>query len=62
MSGRNGLLLVETQQWRVCMSDCILHIAGIAGCIATVLHDAVMTPSDGKYCILKQTWCCIYSE
>ena len=24
-------------------------IAGTAGCVATVLHDAIMTPADGAY-------------
>ena len=27
----------------------IWYIAGIAGCVATVLHDAIMTPADGMY-------------
>lgn len=33
------------------ISSILFCVTGLAGCVSTLLHDGIMTPTDGKYMI-----------
>lgn len=40
----------------------VVFVSGAAGCVATLLHDAVMNPAEGKGNILLYTTVCLWPQ